>query len=69
MSVGDIYQSGLQCVTVLIGVFDRISGQPVLGVINQPFHTQHDSRWALEIDGLYTVTPIIHTGYAVVVSL
>ncbi|GFG34596.1 hypothetical protein Cfor_01927 [Coptotermes formosanus] len=45
LSVGDIYQSGLQCVTVLIGVFDRISGQPILGVINQPFHSQHGSRW------------------------
>ena len=44
LSVGDIYHSGLQCVTVLIGVFDRISGQPILGVINQPFHTQHGSR-------------------------
>ncbi|XP_069682433.1 inositol polyphosphate 1-phosphatase isoform X2 [Periplaneta americana] len=44
-SQGDIYQSGLQCVTVLIGVFDRISGQPILGVVNQPFHIQHDSKW------------------------
>jgi hypothetical protein len=48
LSVGDMYQSGLQCVTVLIGVFDRISGQPIVGVINQPFHTQHGSRWVLE---------------------
>jgi hypothetical protein len=44
LSVGDIYKSGLRCVTVLIGVFNRVSGQPLLGVVNQPFHTQHGSR-------------------------
>jgi len=44
LPVGDIYQSGLQCVTILIGVFDRISGQPILGVVNQPFHLQHGTR-------------------------
>ncbi|EFA12380.1 inositol polyphosphate 1-phosphatase [Tribolium castaneum] len=29
--------SGLKCVTVLIGVFDKRAGLPVVGVINQPF--------------------------------
>ena len=29
--------NGLQVVTVLIGVFDKTSGRPVMGVINQPF--------------------------------
>lgn len=38
-----IYPSGLQCVTVLIGAFDRSSGLPVLGVVNQPFN-QLDSE-------------------------
>jgi inositol polyphosphate 1-phosphatase len=28
---------GLPVVTVLIGVFDRTSGKPVAGVVNQPF--------------------------------
>jgi hypothetical protein len=28
---------GLAVVTVLIGVFNKTSGQPVAGVINQPF--------------------------------
>ena len=28
---------GLNVVTVLIGVFSMKSGQPVIGVINQPF--------------------------------
>nr|CAD7406725.1 unnamed protein product [Timema cristinae] len=38
--VADIFQSGLRCVTVLIGVFDRNTGTPVIGVINQPFYRQ-----------------------------
>lgn len=42
---GDIYQSGLRCVTVLIGVFDRTSGVPILGIVNQPFHSLRDSKW------------------------
>ncbi|KAL5285341.1 INPP1 family protein [Megaselia abdita] len=33
-----ITSSGLDCVTVLIGVFDRETGTPLIGVINQPFH-------------------------------
>ncbi|KAF8560875.1 hypothetical protein P879_09114 [Paragonimus westermani] len=36
-------------VTVLIGVFDRISGIPFLGVINQPFYRPADSE-CLETD-------------------
>lgn len=31
------YVGGLRCATVLIGVFNRLDGAPVLGVINQPF--------------------------------
>lgn len=34
---GDIYNHGLPCVTVLIGLYNRVSGLPVGGVINQPF--------------------------------
>ncbi|RVE72721.1 hypothetical protein OJAV_G00040930 [Oryzias javanicus] len=30
--------SGLHCALVLIGVYVRSSGEPVMGVINQPFH-------------------------------
>ncbi|XP_014662184.1 PREDICTED: inositol polyphosphate 1-phosphatase-like [Priapulus caudatus] len=37
-AVNGIHPVGLQCVTVLIGVFDWATGVPVLGVINQPFH-------------------------------
>lgn len=35
--VQGIYKSGLQCATVLIGVYEIDSGIPVIGVINQPF--------------------------------
>lgn len=37
--------SGLRCVTVLIGVFDKSTGSPVLGVINQPFYESVNSAW------------------------
>nr|CAD7452739.1 unnamed protein product [Timema tahoe] len=43
--VVDIFQSGLRCVTVLIGVFDRNTGTPVIGVINQPFYRQDTNMW------------------------
>ena len=39
-----IINGGLPCATVLIGVFDRTSGRPIAGVINQPFaHFSVDS--------------------------
>ncbi len=34
---GTMQLTGLGCVTVLIGTFVRLSGDPVVGVINQPF--------------------------------
>ncbi|KAM4697588.1 inositol polyphosphate 1-phosphatase [Rhinophrynus dorsalis] len=42
-----IYPKGLQCVTVLIGVFLLDTGLPIMGVINQPFATRdtHTHRW------------------------
>lgn len=36
----EIPATGLECVTVLIGVFNILTGLPILGVINQPFHTK-----------------------------
>ncbi|KAK8735938.1 hypothetical protein OTU49_005131, partial [Cherax quadricarinatus] len=43
----NIYTHGLQCVTVLIGLYDRLSGLPVGGVINQPFalFNEESQRW------------------------
>ncbi|KAM8933500.1 inositol polyphosphate 1-phosphatase [Pelodytes ibericus] len=42
-----IYTKGLQCVTVLIGVYLIDTGLPIMGVINQPFATQEPKtlRW------------------------
>ncbi|KAK2501193.1 hypothetical protein MC885_007363 [Smutsia gigantea] len=42
-----IFPSGLQCVTILIGVYDMQTGVPLMGVINQPFVSQDLStlRW------------------------
>jgi len=34
----NIFPGGLQVVTVLIGVYDRTSGIPLIGVVNQPFY-------------------------------
>ncbi|GAB6027877.1 3'(2'), 5'-bisphosphate nucleotidase 1 [Chamberlinius hualienensis] len=36
-----ICSNGLPCVTVLIGVYDKFTGQPFIGVVNQPFHQFH----------------------------
>ncbi|XP_051009743.1 inositol polyphosphate 1-phosphatase isoform X1 [Acomys russatus] len=42
-----VFPSGLQCVTILIGVYDTQTGMPLMGVINQPFVSQNLStlRW------------------------
>ncbi|KAF6114229.1 inositol polyphosphate-1-phosphatase [Phyllostomus discolor] len=42
-----IFPSGLQCVTILIGVYDIHTGVPLMGVINQPFVSRdlNTLRW------------------------
>lgn len=40
-----ICSSGLKCVTVLLGVYDRFSGVPLIGVINQPFFEFADGEY------------------------
>ncbi|XP_067617653.1 inositol polyphosphate 1-phosphatase [Eurosta solidaginis] len=35
-----ITSTGLDCVTVLVGVYDRTTGVPVIGVVSQPFHNK-----------------------------
>ncbi|XP_041120094.1 inositol polyphosphate 1-phosphatase-like isoform X2 [Polyodon spathula] len=44
----NIYSCGLQCVTILIGVYDLHSGTPIMGVVNQPFAVQdpETQRWS-----------------------
>lgn len=42
-----IYPKGLQCVTILIGVYHIDTGLPVMGVVNQPFAIKdpETNRW------------------------
>ncbi|XP_050422294.1 inositol polyphosphate 1-phosphatase isoform X2 [Adelges cooleyi] len=41
------HSSGLHCVTINIGVFDKETGKPLAGVINQPFYMRDaDKRWS-----------------------
>ncbi|XP_054418398.1 inositol polyphosphate 1-phosphatase isoform X2 [Pteronotus mesoamericanus] len=42
-----VFPSGLQCVTILIGVYNIQTGVPLMGVINQPFATRdlNTLRW------------------------
>lgn len=40
---GGFCSSGLPCALVLIGVYLRATGEPVMGVINQPFHCRDES--------------------------
>ncbi|XP_068224014.1 inositol polyphosphate 1-phosphatase-like, partial [Palaemon carinicauda] len=44
---GRVYKNGLPCVTVLIGLYDRVTGLPVGGVVNQPFglYDEESQRW------------------------
>uniref|UniRef100_A0A1I8IJQ6 G_PROTEIN_RECEP_F1_2 domain-containing protein n=1 Tax=Macrostomum lignano TaxID=282301 RepID=A0A1I8IJQ6_9PLAT len=42
----NISQNGLPNVTVLVGVYEKATGQPLIGVINQPFfHTADGKSW------------------------
>lgn len=79
-----IHPFGLHCVTVLVGVFDRVSGVPLLGVINQPFcHLGDDKLWygrsiwglalgdcrLFDIPSLPYTRGIVHTDIENIVSL
>lgn len=52
-----IPKSGLKCATVLIGVYNRISKCPVIGILNQPFYKEisgsYESRiyWGVSLNG------------------
>lgn len=32
----------MDCVTVLIGAYDRLTGEPIIGIVSQPFHSKVD---------------------------
>lgn len=40
-----LHLSGLRCVSVLIGIYEKSTGVPVMGVVNQPFYTNTESGW------------------------
>ncbi|XP_049820304.1 inositol polyphosphate 1-phosphatase [Aethina tumida] len=40
-----LYLSGLRCVTVLIGAYNKETQLPIMGIINQPFVEEKSSRW------------------------
>lgn len=40
-----IPENGLFCVTVLIGVFNRETGEPIIGIINQPFYSRINNEY------------------------
>ena len=37
--VNGMVTEGLQCVCVLVGVYEKSTGLPIIGVINQPFQS------------------------------
>lgn len=54
-----LYSQSIHCVTTLVGVFDRTTGKPLIGVINQPFHSTDSegvwhgwSLWGISEEGL-----------------
>jgi len=43
--IHQIHPVGLQVVTVLLGVYSKHTGEPILGVVNQPFHNKTGEHW------------------------
>lgn len=47
---GQMFTKGLQVVTVLVGVYCKDTGEPIVGVVNQPFHTRSsEDIWSGQI--------------------
>jgi inositol polyphosphate 1-phosphatase len=42
-----VYSNGLQCVTILMGAYDKTTGEALIGIVNQPFHRFNEaiSTW------------------------
>lgn len=62
----NIKQNGLDCVTVLLGVYETDGGQPIIGVINQPFKCTE--RGEVEVDGPTVAAPGEHIYWGVSVN-
>ena len=40
----------VKVVTVLLGVYSKATGEPIIGVVNQPFHTKSpEQQWTGQI--------------------
>lgn len=64
VSDSEFCPSGLPCALVLIGVYMRDTGEPVMGVINQPF-TRKDSTGKRQVSCIttdYVITVKGHRG-------
>lgn len=69
---------GLPCVTMLVGVFDRSTGSPIIGVVYQPFSKWINDEWTHEyfygisLPGFtitHPYTPVAVRGKLVAVSM
>ncbi|ELT90747.1 hypothetical protein CAPTEDRAFT_155188 [Capitella teleta] len=60
LASGSLYAVGLECVVVLIGAFDLSTGQPLAGVLNQPFskHNALNKRWSGRLCWGLTTPPL-----------
>jgi inositol polyphosphate 1-phosphatase len=48
-SFENIQKSGLKCVTILIGAYDKETSSPVIGIINQPFYEKTKEEYKSKI--------------------
>ncbi|CAH2002668.1 unnamed protein product [Acanthoscelides obtectus] len=61
-----IYKNGLQCVTILIGVYSKSQHTPIMGVINRPFvdrcsdNSHQQCIWGVSLPGLNFSSIEIH---------
>ncbi|XP_061470765.1 inositol polyphosphate 1-phosphatase isoform X2 [Rhineura floridana] len=79
MPVDGIYPSGLRSALVLIGVYNRHSGEPILGIINEPFFQeelpahrwQSKYHWGISYEGIHLSSlnrPMLQASPCVVLS-
>lgn len=48
-NIQNVKKSGLKCATVLIGAYNKTTGEPFLGIINQPFASDENGKYASKI--------------------
>ena len=57
--VDGLVSEGLQCVAVLIGVYCKKTGLPLIGVTNQPFYKLDSSRYSIKTFIIFLCTCLI----------